>query len=140
VSRILIVDDEPALLDALARLPDDEAYSVRAAPDGQVALEVIAAKPPDLLITDVMTPGLGSWALLAQVRERTTGLPAIVISAVDRKHAARYRVAIERRVAQIRERRGFAADPMQSRSVEATTSVRIAEPAMIGTRQLALPL
>jgi hypothetical protein len=43
-------------------------------------------------------------------------------------------------VAQIRERRGFAEDAIQSRSVEATTSVRIAEAAMIGTRQLALPL
>ena len=94
MSRILIADDEPALLDALATLPDDEAYSVRTAPDGQVALETIAAKPPDLLIKDVMTPCLGSWAIFAQMRERTTDLPAIVISAVDRKHADRYRVAI----------------------------------------------
>ena len=72
MSHILIVDNESALLDALATLPDDEAYSVRTAPDGQVALETIAAKPPDLLIKDVMTPGLGSWTLFAQVRERTT--------------------------------------------------------------------
>jgi diguanylate cyclase len=72
VSRVLIVDDESALLDALSTLLADEGYPVRTAPVGQVALEMIAAKPPDLLIKDVMTPGLGSWTLFAQVRERTT--------------------------------------------------------------------
>jgi CheY-like chemotaxis protein len=36
-----------------------------------------------------MMPGLDDWALLAQARDRTPDLPAIVISAVDRKHTAR---------------------------------------------------
>ena len=54
----LIVDDEPALLDALATLLADEAYSVQTGPDGWVALEMIADESPDVPITDVMMPGL----------------------------------------------------------------------------------
>ena len=53
--------------------------------------------------------------------------------------ASDYQMAVERRLAQIRQRYGFAEDAMQSRRVEAAASVRIAEPVMIGTGQLALP-
>jgi CheY-like chemotaxis protein len=58
VSRILIGDDGLALLDTLATLLADEGYPVQTAPDGRVALEMIADEPPDVLITDVMMPGL----------------------------------------------------------------------------------
>jgi DNA repair photolyase len=51
-----------------------------------------------------------------------------------------YQAAIERRLAKIRERHGFAEDAMQSRSVTAARSVRIAWPGMARTGQLALPL
>ena len=84
MSRILIVDDEPSVLDVLAVLLTDEGYQVQTAPDGQVALDLIADTLPDLLITDVMMPVLDGWRLLAAVRERTPALPVIVISAVDR--------------------------------------------------------
>jgi DNA-binding response OmpR family regulator len=50
VSRILIVDDEPAILDAIAILLADEGYSVQTAADGRVALEMLAGELPDLLI------------------------------------------------------------------------------------------
>ena len=84
MSRILVVDDEPSLLDVLAALLTDEGYQVQTARDGQVALDLIAEALPDLLITDVMMPVLDGWRLLAAVRERTPALPVIVISAVDR--------------------------------------------------------
>src|SRR5215213_9739150 len=54
--------------------------------------------------------------------------------------AADYQAAIERRLARIREQRGFVEDAMHSRRVEAATSRRIAEPVMVGTGQLSLPL
>ena len=53
---------------------------------------------------------------------------------------ADYQTAIERRVASIRERRAFAEDAMQSRKVAAVTSMRIPEPSMVRSAQLALPL
>ena len=85
MSHILIVDDEPPLLDVLAVLLEDEGHAVQKAPDGRVALKMIADELPDLLITDVMMPHLDGWTLLASVRERTPALPVIVISAVDPK-------------------------------------------------------
>ena len=87
MSRILVVDDEPSVLDVLAALLSGEGYRVQAAPNGWVALQLIAASPPDLLITDVMMPGLDGWALLAAAREHAPTLPVIVISAVDRREA-----------------------------------------------------
>jgi CheY-like chemotaxis protein len=87
LSRILIVDDEPTVLEVLAALLGDEGHAVQQAPDGRVALEMIAAEAPDLLITDVMMPCLDGWAVLASVRERSPALPVIVISAVDRQQA-----------------------------------------------------
>ena len=92
MSRILIVDDEPSVLDVLAALLADEGYTVQTAPDGRVASALIAAEPPVLLITDVMMPRLNGWALLASVREQTPTLPVIVMSAVDRKTAMHHDV------------------------------------------------
>ncbi len=88
MSRILVVDDEPSVLEVLATLLADEGHAVETAPDGGVALEVLAFEVPDLLITDVMMPRLDGWTLLASVRERTPALPVIVISAVERREAA----------------------------------------------------
>ena len=87
MSHILIVDDEPFVLDAIATLLTDEGYRVRTAPDGHVALEMMGEERPALLITDVMMPCLDGWAVLASVREHTPTLPVIVMSAVDRLKA-----------------------------------------------------
>jgi hypothetical protein len=51
-----------------------------------------------------------------------------------------YQVAIERRLARIRQRQGFAEDAMQNRRAAAAISLRILEPVMAGTGQLSLPL
>ena len=86
---ILIVDDEPSVLDVLAGLLTDVGYAVQTAPDGRAALDLIAADLPDLLITDVMMPRLDGWGLVATVREHDPMLPVIVISAVDPKAGRR---------------------------------------------------
>ena len=66
-------------------------------------LEMIVAQPADLLITDVMLPGLDGWALLAQVRARIPDLPAIVISAVERRDAPQRDVLITDHTAFLRK-------------------------------------
>lgn len=80
--RILIVDDEPAVREAVAMVLTDEGYTVLMAPDGRTALEMIGAAP-DLLITDLMMPELDGWGLLDHVRERHPALPVILMSAID---------------------------------------------------------
>jgi DNA-binding response OmpR family regulator len=82
VRRILIVDDEPAVREAIAMVLREEGYLVLAAPDGRAALEMISAAP-DLLITDLLMPDLDGWGLLDQVREQDPTLPVILMSAID---------------------------------------------------------
>jgi DNA-binding response OmpR family regulator len=82
VRRILIVDDEPAVREAIAMILTDEGYAVLIAPDGRTALEMIVAAP-DLLITDLMMPELDGWGLLDHVRKQYPTLPVILMSAVD---------------------------------------------------------
>lgn len=80
--RILIVDDEPAVREAIAMVLADEGYMVLTAPDGRAALGMFSAAP-DLLITDLMMPYLDGWDLLAHLREQYPTLPVILMSAVD---------------------------------------------------------
>ena len=78
VRRILIVDDEPALREILAAVLADEGYAVQAAADGRSALDLIAAAPPDLVITDISMPRLDGWGLL---RRNPRGRPHVARAA-----------------------------------------------------------
>jgi CheY-like chemotaxis protein len=71
VRRIQIVDDEPSVRDVMATLLIDAGYSVQTAADDHTTLEIIDDAPPDLIITDVMTPNLHGWALLDHAPECT---------------------------------------------------------------------
>jgi DNA-binding response OmpR family regulator len=81
--RILIVDDDPGIRGLLSRVLADAGYRVDTAPDGPTALELIAGSTPDLLITDVVMPGLAGWSIFARARRLAPTLPVIVISGVD---------------------------------------------------------
>jgi CheY-like chemotaxis protein len=80
---ILIVDDDPEICVLLSQVLGDAGYTVETAPDSLTALKMIAASPPDLLITDVLMPGLTGWSLFARVRRLSPRLPIIVISGTD---------------------------------------------------------
>ncbi len=80
--RILVVDDEAemrAMLDTVLRRAG---FDVEQAPDGQAALEQAAARPPDLVITDILMPRLDGWQLCRRLRAKaaTTRVPIIFLS------------------------------------------------------------
>ena len=81
---ILIVDDTPNNLSLLTELLRDR-YRIRAATTGTKALELAAANPPDLILLDVMMPGLNGYEVLERIRadSRLRHIPVIMISAVD---------------------------------------------------------
>jgi CheY-like chemotaxis protein len=81
VQSILVVDDDPAIRDALALLLEEEGYVVLAAPDGLAALEVVTRHSPDLVITDLYMPELDGVGLIARLRSERPDLPIIVVSA-----------------------------------------------------------
>src|SRR6185369_16710752 len=65
--RILLADDNADMREHVTRILGSE-YDVVTADDGQQALEFIRQDPPDLLLTDVMMPGLDGFGLLREVR------------------------------------------------------------------------
>jgi signal transduction histidine kinase len=81
-ARLLLADDNADMRDYLGRLLAQD-YQVQAVADGQAALAAIQACPPDLVLTDLMMPGLDGFGLLQRVRadERTRSLPFILLSA-----------------------------------------------------------
>lgn len=78
--RVLIVDDEAPLRQALQRALSRYGYQVEAAPDGEVALDAIATWSPDVIVLDLVMPGLDGFAVLDHVRSWSQ-LPIIVLSA-----------------------------------------------------------
>jgi CheY-like chemotaxis protein len=78
--RILIVDDNEALRDNLAELLESEGYEVRLAPDGVRALDSLAADPlPDVVLVDLLMPGMDGNELLSRIREDTRLAPLRVV-------------------------------------------------------------
>jgi len=75
--RILIVDDEASLRDALARILTAEGYEVRQAGDGKEALGILGAQPFDFLLCDLRMPVMGGLDLLREITAR--GIPGTVI-------------------------------------------------------------
>lgn len=80
--RILIVDDDPNLRSILAVQLRADGYEVQEAADGAEALERLAESWPDLLVVDMLMPGMDGYALARSVKARAD-LPIIVLSAID---------------------------------------------------------
>src|SRR3954463_198491 len=76
-SRILVVDDEPSITDAVATVLRYEGFEVREASTGREALDTAAAFRPDLLVLDVLLPDLDG--LDVTTRLRNTGQPVAVL-------------------------------------------------------------
>jgi CheY-like chemotaxis protein len=83
--RVLIVDDDPSALKLVTSYFADEPVDVAGARDGREALESIRARRPDLLILDLMMPGMSGFDVLAQLRgdPKTVDLPVVVLTAKE---------------------------------------------------------
>jgi sigma-B regulation protein RsbU (phosphoserine phosphatase) len=83
-SRILIVDDVKANIDILVEALRDE-YKLSVAVDGAAALRAIEKTPPDLVLLDIVMPGLDGYEVCRQLRaqERTRELPVMFLSALE---------------------------------------------------------
>jgi two-component system copper resistance phosphate regulon response regulator CusR len=69
--RLLLVEDEPKVAKLLAQGLSEASYAVDVAVDGMQGRRLIEEQPEyDLIILDVMLPGLNAWQLLQQIRQR----------------------------------------------------------------------
>ena len=87
MGRVLIVDDEPQACAMMARLVRHFGHESVCCMGGREALDHIAAAPVDLVILDVMMPGMDGLQVLSRVRSepRTAALPVVMFSAVADK-------------------------------------------------------
>lgn len=79
--RLLIVDDEPAVRDALARALRLEGYEVELAADGREALAVLAERPADAVVLDVLMPGLSGLEACRRLRASGDRTPVLMLTA-----------------------------------------------------------
>jgi class 3 adenylate cyclase len=90
--RVLIVDDDPDMVAFLGRLLSREGLKVDAEYDGAAALAHIAASPPDMILLDVMMPGMTGFEVCERVKSdpATALIPVILVTALE-DHASRVR-------------------------------------------------
>lgn len=86
-ARILVVDDEPNIVTSLEFLLGQAGYRVEVARDGAAALAALDAFRPDLVLLDVMLPGLDGYEVLRVLRARPelAGLKVILLTARGRE-------------------------------------------------------
>lgn len=82
-AAILVVDDEPDLLDNICLPLEAEGYQVFTAPDGLAALRVLESQPVDLILADIAMPNLNGYQLYEKIRENPAWvtIPFIFLSA-----------------------------------------------------------
>ena len=82
-ARVLVVDDDPQLREALTRALELDGYAVSTAGNGVKALEAVSSARPDVMVLDVMMPYVGGLDVCRTLRERKDRLPILVLTARD---------------------------------------------------------
>jgi CheY-like chemotaxis protein len=80
---VLVVDDDPDILEALSEILEAEGFEIRRARNGKEALERLEPDPPQLILLDLMMPVMDGWEFAQRMRQRPSvvGIPLIVLSA-----------------------------------------------------------
>ena len=79
--RILIVDDEQALVEQLQNALEHQRYIVETATDGEAAMDKLFDTPFDAVILDIMMPKMDGWAVLEEVRKGGIHTPVLMLTA-----------------------------------------------------------
>jgi DNA-binding response OmpR family regulator len=84
--KILIVDDEPNIIVPLQFLMEQNGYGVIVAATGEEAMEAVTASKPDLILLDIMLPGVDGYQVCQNIRENPQweGIKVVFISAMGR--------------------------------------------------------
>src|SRR5438270_7904612 len=82
-AHILVVDDDPRITDLLRRVLAYEGYSVASAASGKEALNRTLERPPDLIVLDIMIPGLDGLEVARRLRAAGDNVPILMLTARD---------------------------------------------------------
>ncbi|PVA10467.1 two-component system response regulator [Pelagivirga sediminicola] len=82
-SQVLLIEDEPNIIEAISFILSRDGWQVRSHSGGQDAMDVVRARKPDLIILDVMLPGRSGFDLLADIRAdpQIAATPVLMLTA-----------------------------------------------------------
>ena len=83
---VLVVDDERVVREGCRRILEAEGYQILIAKDGAEAMEIVQTNHVDLVLADLKMPTIGGLELLAWIKKRYPGLPAIIITGHGSRH------------------------------------------------------
>jgi two-component system response regulator ResD len=78
---VLVVDDEPTIAEVVSRYLERAGYQTRIATDGIAAIDAASSQRPDLVVLDLMLPGIDGLEVMRRLRERNRGTPVILLTA-----------------------------------------------------------
>jgi CheY-like chemotaxis protein len=104
---LLVVDDDPQVVDLVCQLLEGEPYEIIAAADGQKALEVIAHRRPEVILLDLLMPRMDGFALIEQLQQdaQLQQIPVIVLTAKTLTTAEQ--ALLEQSVSTVIQKRGL---------------------------------
>ena len=82
-ARVLVVDDDPSILDTVTSILSSEGYHVMAASGGQQALGLVTSWHPTLVLLDMRMPIMDGWAVARAMREAGSRVPIVVMTAAE---------------------------------------------------------
>jgi len=96
--KILVVDDDPDILDAITMILESQGYQVVTARDGVEGLANLKAEKPDLMILDLLMPKMDGWAVCKELQDprwsKYRNIPILILTSV-REEASRRRYELE---------------------------------------------
>lgn len=96
--KILVVDDDPDILDAVTMILESQGYEVATARDGIEGLATIKAEEPDLIILDLMMPKMDGFGVCKELQDprwsKYKNIPILILTSV-REEAGRRRYELE---------------------------------------------
>ena len=124
-ASLLVVDDDPALLRVLAMQFEQEGYIVRTASDGLSAIETMQAHHPDVVVLDVMMPGISGLEVCSRIRAdpELASITVLVLTARDAMEEPAFAAGAD----------GFLSKPYDLRKLSALVRDMVAlGPAVVG--------
>ena len=130
--RILLIDDDPVVRGSVQALLEYLGYHCKGAADGPSGLELFERATWDLVITDLMLPGMTGWHVVDAIRERVPRLPVIVLSGADhpglRTVASQCRVFLLFKPFDLDALKGVLASALRAFAPSSTTSGNLGAP------------
>lgn len=87
-AKILIVEDDPTLLEMYSLKLQEEGFAFFTAPDGDEGLEIALKEKPDVILLDIMMPKMDGFAVLVELKknEETKNIPVLMLSNLGQKN------------------------------------------------------